>query len=266
MNIFKSAAIHRKKPEQPNSGRRSFIWKVGAGISAVLSTAVPGIARTGTETDMNLRTKVNRLSNQVEHLESEKEIRILHQTYENLLNNGMYEEVESMFTDDAEVIFNGGVFRKKEGIRRLYCGYFSFGLTGKKMDAAPGFELDDEQHHDVVKVSGDFLSAEALFTYSIQVGSPMSSDSLLVKMARLQGGGVMKWWEGGTYGVSYKKEISSGSWKIKKLEYKALSRADYRPGRPYAKPISVPGFLKIYPQDPTGPDKLVTANNELLKG
>jgi len=79
-------------------------------------------------------------------------------------------------------------------------------------------------------------------------------------MARLHGEGIMKWWEGGTYEVSYVKGIRDGDWKIKRLEYRVLSCSDYKPGKSHARPISVPLFSKVYPDDPSGPD--ILTNND----
>lgn len=258
MTILKSTSKSGKNPKMLNRGRRSFIWKAGAGMSAVLAAAVPGMARARSGNDTSLKRKVNGLSKQVVLLEDQSAIRSLHRTYENLLDSGSYKEAVSLFTDDAEVIFNGGVFKgKNNGIRRLYEEHFSYGLTGRRIDQAPGSELNIIQQEDVLEVSGDGKTAKAQFKYSIQVGAPIVSDSSLVKMARLHGEGIMKWWEGGTYGVSYIKDVKDGSWKIKKLEYNVLSRADYRPGKSYAKPIDIPLFSRTYPEDAAGPDRLV---------
>ncbi|MFC1495307.1 nuclear transport factor 2 family protein [Thermodesulfobacteriota bacterium] len=255
MNTLKSKSNIQ---EEADRGRRSFIWKVGAGMSAVLAAAVPGMAKTRSGNDTGLKRKVNGLSKQVVMLEDQSTIHSLHRTYESLLDSGSYKEAVSLFTDDAEVIFNGGVFKgRNNGIRRLYEEQFSYGLTGKRIDQAPGFELNTTQQEDVLEVSGDGKTAKAQFKYSIQVGAPIVSDSSLVKMARLQGEGIMKWWEGGTYEVSYIKNIKNGSWKIKKLEYNVLSRADYRSGKSFAKPIDISLFSKTYPEDPAGPDRLV---------
>jgi SnoaL-like domain len=106
------------------------------------------------------------------------------------------------------------------------------------MEPAPGFELAAEQQQEKVEVSPDRLSAKAVFPYSIQVGMPIESESSLASMARLHGEGVRTWWEGGVYDVSYIKD-ADGRWKIGRLEYRTLSRADYRAGRSYARPISV---------------------------
>jgi hypothetical protein len=259
MDILKSASKPNGSPEQPNTGRRSFMWKIGAAMSAVLAIAAPGMSRPRINRHTDLKARVNQLSNQLGILDDKNAIRKLHQTYETCLNNRMYEEVVNLFTDNGEVIFNGGVFKgRNRGVRRLYCDHFSSGLTGKRIEPAPGFQPDTEQQQDMVEVSPDRRSAMARFTYSIQVGTPLKSDLQLVKMARLQGEGIMKWWEGGVYEVSYVKEPKDGNWRIKRLEYRALSKADYKPGRSYAKPISVSPFSKVYPEDQAGPDRLIT--------
>jgi hypothetical protein len=203
-----------------------------------------------------LNGEVDRLANRVGRLEDANRIRNLHRAYESCLDQGMYAEVVGMFADDAEVVFNGGVFEGKDkGIRRLFSDHFSQGWTGKKIEPAPGFELDPEQLQDRVEVAPDRKSATARFPFSMQVGTPLVSDLPLLEMARLQGQGIRQWWEGGTHDIHFVK--AGEAWKIKKLEYKALSKADYRPGRSYAKPISVELFSAVYPENPTGPDKLI---------
>jgi carotenoid cleavage dioxygenase len=266
MNTLKPASKPDNSLKQPNTERRSFIWKIGAGMTAVLATAVPGIARTRINQDTGLKDQVHQLSNQLRIIEDENAIRNLHQAYEDYLNKGMYEDVVNLFTNDGEVVLNGGVFEgRKRGIRRLYSEQFRSGLTGRKIDPAPGFQPNIEQQQDKIEVATDRKSAKAQFTYSIQVGVPIVSDSQLVKMARLQGQGIMKWWEGGVYEVSYVKDTKDGSWKIKKLEHRVLSKADYRPGKSCARPIFTPPLSKRYPEDPTGPDRLIAATQRLRK-
>ncbi len=257
MNIRKPSSKPNPITEQPDTGRRSFMWKIGTAMSAVLASALPSMARSRVNQETGLKTQVDQLSSRLGILEDAEKIRKLHRTYETYLNNGMYEEVVNMFTNDGQVVFNGGVFTgKKKGIRRLYCDHFKSGLTGKKIDPPPGFQTDTDQQQDNIEVSPDQKSARARFSYSIQVGTPIISDSQLVKMARLQGEGIIKWWEGGIYEVSYVKDINEGAWKIIKIEYGVMSKADYRPGRSYARPIPVPLFSKTYPEDPAGPDRL----------
>ena len=260
MNCLKIMSKPSGIPDQPNTRRRSFMWKIGAAIPALLASAVPGRSDPGINQDAGLKNRIDRLSNRLGILEDENAIRRLHRTYEDLLNNGNYEEVINLFTDDGEAIFNGGIFKGKfGGVRRLYNERFRSGLAGRKIEPAPGFQPDNDQQQDIVKVAADRKTANARFSFSIQIGTPIISDSQLVKMARLHGEGIMKWWECGTYEVSYVKGIRDAVWKIKRLEYRVLSKADYRPGKLLAKPISVPLFSKVYPEDPAGPDVFIEA-------
>jgi len=235
--------------------RRSFISKIGAGVSGALaSTAAFGIGKAEASTTDNpsLRAAL---------LEEEKALNKFHQAFEQSMDKGLHEEVIGMFSDDAEVVFNGGVFKSRShGVSRLYRDRFSAGKTGRRMEPAPGFELTADQLRDRVpdnvKVSPDLRSAVAVFPYSIQVGMPFETETSLAAMARLHGEGVWTWWEGGVYRVNYRKDVA-GHWKISRLEYDTLSRADYRSGKSYAQPISVSRFATRFPADPLGPDDLV---------
>jgi carotenoid cleavage dioxygenase len=238
-----------------NDGRRSFIRKTGAALSAVVASAAAGFSKPAANPGEGLKDQIGSLSSRVGKLEDADRVRRLHRAYESLLDRGIYEDVAAMFANDAEVVYNGGLFQTKEGIRRLYCGHFAPGLTGKKIEPAPGFEPDPAQQPDSVEVSEDRKTATGRFPYSIQVGAPMTGDSSLVKMARLQGEGIVKWWESGTCEASYVKV--GESWKIQRLEYRAAAKADYRPGRAYARPIDVEAFKSVFPGNPTGPDRLV---------
>ena len=231
------------------NSRRSFIWTMGAGASAVLaSTAVMAAGKTATAADPSLQLAL---------LREEKALREVHQAFEQALDQALQEEVIGMFADDAEVVFNGGRFtQRNRGVTRLYRDRFQTGNCGRRMEPAPGFELAANQQRASVEVSADLKSAEAVFPYSIQVGAPLESDSSLVAMARLHGEGVRTWWEGGVYQVAYRKD-AAGSWRIARLEYHTLARADYRPGKSYARPISVARMAMRYPEDPQGPDDLV---------
>ncbi|NLD36235.1 MAG: SnoaL-like domain-containing protein [Desulfatiglans sp.] len=247
-----------KSIDQPNAGRRSFIWKAGAAVSALLATAVPAVAVPLFKKDKGMESEMERLNNRVRIFEDEKSVHDLYHTYESLLDRGAYETLVELFSNDGEVIFNSGVYTGKEtGLRRLYCGLFRSGMTGKRISPAPGFENACESDQDQVQVSGDRGSAKAQFSYSMQIGAPLASDSVLVSMARLQGGGVMRWWEGGTCHISCIKDALNGAWKIKRLEYQAVAKTDYRPGKTYSMPVSSVPFSKVYPGEPNGPDKIL---------
>ena len=153
-----------------------------------------------------LNTEVDRLSHQLGILEDEKAIRTLHQTYETLLDSGKYEEVVGLFAEDAEVVFNGGVFKGKKRRVPALSRLLPSGLDRKEDRAGAGLRAGSEQQQEIIEVAADRLSARAQFPYSIQVGAPMAADSTLVKMARLHGEGIMKWCESGIYEISYAKD------------------------------------------------------------
>jgi hypothetical protein len=246
MEVLKSQSRSGNNTGKTNAGRRSFIRKTGVALSAVLAGSVAGISKTKTEED-----SANRLSAQLGILEDTNAVRRLYQGYESYLDQGMYEEVVNLFADDGEAHFNGGLFSGKDkGIRRLYMEHFSAGLTGKKIEPAPGHE------RETIEVATDRKSAKARFSFSMRVGTPLSPDSTLVQMARLQGQGIAHWWESGICESSYVKV--GNVWKIKKIEYRTTLQANQSLGWAHASPISVSPFSKAYPEHPTGPDKLVT--------
>lgn len=228
-----------------DNGRRAFFVKLGAGATALASTAVMAAPRGADDPAEKLAL-----------LEEERALRKLHETFERALDAGAYDEVVELFADDAQVVFNNGVFASRSGIGRLYRGRFREGKTGKRIEPAPGFGAELERQQERVEVSADRSSAEAVFRYSMQVGAPIETETSLAGMARLHGEGVRTWWEGGVYRVSYRKD-ADGRWKIGRLEYDTLARADYRPGRTYAEAIAVAPITTTYPHDPQGPDALV---------
>src|SRR5690606_15549741 len=128
-------------------GRRSFFLKVGAGASAALaSTAVMARRASDDADDAAVRAAL---------LEEERALRTLHQAFEQAIDKGRYDEVIELFAEDAQVTFNGGVFARRRGVSRLYRDRFWAGKTGKRMEPAPGFELDTDRQQDRVEVSAD---------------------------------------------------------------------------------------------------------------
>lgn len=228
------------------NNRRSFLQKLGVGISTALSSAAV-VAKPEIRNDLTAH---------VARLEAEQALRSLQRRYEEAMDAAQTDAVLGLFTDDAEVVFNGGIFNGRErGVSRLYRQHFAAGNTGKRMQQAPGFELTAAQQQEQLTVALDMHTATAVVPYSIQIGRPIESDTSLASMARAQGEGIRSWWEGGVYELSYAKD-AQGEWKIKRLVYNTLSRADYRAGRSYAKPITVPAFTTSFPDNAEGPDRL----------
>jgi len=249
MNILKHGKS--RTAQSAETSRRSFVWKMGVGASAALASTA-GMANAEAST-INMDNPALRAA----LLEEEKELSKFHQAFEQAMDKGLHEEVIGMFAGDGEVVFNGGVFKSRShGVSRLYRDRFPAGKTGRRMAPAPGYELTADQQRGSVEVTPDLQSAKAVFPYSIQVGMPFETETSLAAMARLHGEGVRTWWEGGVYRVDYRKDVA-GHWQIGRLEYATLSRADYRPGKSYAQPISVSRFATRFPEDQQGPDDLI---------
>lgn len=237
-----------------DNSRRSFVRRMGVGVSAALVSAAGSAGAAprvvdDPSSDLALRALL---------LEEEIVIRRLHRAFEDAQDKERHDDVIGMFAEDAEVLFNGGLFRRRDqGVSRLYRERFRAGKSGRRMEPAPGFELAAGQQQEGVQVSPDRRSAHAVFPYSIQVGMPFESETSLASMARLHGEGVRTWWEGGAYHVTYRKDAVSGRWTISRLEYRTLARADYRSGRTYAAPIAVAPLTTRFPVDQLGPDELI---------
>ncbi|MDX1563186.1 MAG: nuclear transport factor 2 family protein [Gammaproteobacteria bacterium] len=213
------------RADAADTNRRSFFLKLGAGASAALASTV-GLAKPATGDE----------GNEAARLKEEQALRKLHQSFEQALDEGRYDDVVDFFGDDAEVLFEKQRFSgRADGISRLFREQFAAGKSGARMEQAPGFEIAAEQRQDRVEVAPGLAAASAVFPYSIRVGKPLKSGSSLVSMAQLHGEGIRSWWEGGVYRVSYTKS-ADGGWQIARLEYDTLSRADYRSGRSYARP------------------------------
>jgi hypothetical protein len=250
MDTIKSTSEPDSISTQPNPERRSFIWKAGAALSAVVATA----AGCTSKREAELKEQVERMSNQLGILEDTNAIRKLHHAYGYYLDKCIYEEVVNLFADDSEVHFNGGIYiGKDKGVRRLYIDNFSQNFTGKKNGPIYGFLLDHIQLQDIVDVAPDRKTAKARFRCFMQAGAHETSQSALA--GRKQGRRPMQWWEGGIYENEYVKE--GNVWKIKVLDYRAIWHADYETGWSHTRPNYVPPPSKTYPEDPLGPDKLL---------
>jgi hypothetical protein len=228
---------------EKNTGRRSFIRKMGAVMTTgVVVSTVPTAAKSDERNDSGIEITVKELSERIAILEAEKNIVSLYHTYESLLNDGIYDKIPEMFVTDGEAVYNGGLFRGRDtGVHRFYNKLFRNGFTGKKTDLI----LDSKKGHSV-HLAKNQLSALASFPYAMQAGIPMISDSVLVRMARLHGGGINKWRENGVCELSLTRKSKEDVWMIKRLNYCTESRS-----------VSVPPFTEVFPADPSGPDTLV---------
>ncbi|WP_428334790.1 nuclear transport factor 2 family protein [Novosphingobium sp.] len=197
-----------------------------------------------------LEKSVETLSRRLQQREDELDVRKLQYLYGYLIDKCLYNETVDLFADDGEVRFFGGIWRGKEGARRLYVERFQKRFTHGTNGPIDGFLLDHPQIQDIVDIDpgGEFAYARA--RSMMQAGRHKDyTDPANPAL------GPRQWWEGGIYENTYQK--IDGIWRIKVLNYMPVWHADFDSGWMNTKPEYVPFPKVTYPQDPTGPDELI---------
>jgi len=191
-----------------------------------------------------LEATVEKLANQVGRLEDVNAIRRLQYTYGYLIDKCMYAETVDLFADDGEVRFMGGIYKGKEGVRRLYIGRFRKNFTNDYNGPVYGFLLDHPQMQMIIDVALDRKTAKLRGRSMMQAGRHESIT---------QGGALPRqWWEGGIYENEYVND--NGTWKIKVLDYNPLWHGMFEKGWAHQPANAYPFSAKTYPEDPLGPD------------
>ncbi|MHB0774245.1 nuclear transport factor 2 family protein [Halomonas sp. WWR20] len=200
-----------------------------------------------------MASQIDNLSQQVRLLEDHNEIRRLHHKYGYYLDKCLYDEVIDLLSKDSEVYFLNGIYKGKEGARRLYCGWFRDKFAEGTNGPSYGSLLEHMIAQDIVTVAPDGKTARGRFRCFMQGGtheqSPVEE--------------VPQFWEGGIYENTYVKE--NGVWKIQILNYNAFFNASFSEGwrntrTAYAEPM----LNTLYPDDPQGPDALRNSEDVVL--
>ncbi|KAL2682357.1 hypothetical protein Neosp_006807 [[Neocosmospora] mangrovei] len=210
-----------------------------------------------------LKRTVEVLRNEVTRLSDQEEIRKLQYKYGYYLDKCLYEEVVELFSTSPEayVQFLGGRYLTKEGVKRLYVDRFSKGFV-QRNGPVHGFLLDHPQMQGIVDVEygtrsdGTVALAKGRFRSLMQAGVHISQ-------AEKHPRGFCQWFEGGIYENEYVKE-ADGKWRILRLRYFPFWHGDVEDG--WSKKTSgfVPFPKKTFPEDPTGPDEVVSADQQML--
>jgi hypothetical protein len=192
---------------------------------------------------MTAEDKVAELEHRLGIVEDVLAIRNLQHAYGYYLDKCLYDEVVDLFDDDGEVIFIGGVYKGKKGAARLYAGRFRKNFANGKNGPSHGRLLEHPILQDIVHVSDDRSTAWARFRVLMQAGTHESV------------GPVRQWWEGGLYENIYTR--TDGTWKIKRLFYRAFWHGTFEDGWAHTPPDYVPNASVTYPDDPYGPDEIL---------
>ena len=189
-----------------------------------------------------LKTQIAELSHRAGVLEDIQAIRTLHFKYGYYMDRWLFAEIVDLFADDCVLYFLNGIFKGKQGARRMYGG--ATGLNGP----AFGVLTDHLQVQDVVDVAPDRMTAKGRFLCFLMGGVHESKPDPTPIPSQF--------WEGGVYENTYAKE--NGVWKIKVFNYNLAWQAEYDQGWAHSavKLLMVSPYTKTYPEDPRGPDAL----------
>ncbi len=207
-------------------------------------------------TDSDLSQTVEQLARRVATLEAQQAVRTLQHQYGYYLDKCLYAEVVDLFADDGEVLFCGGRYAGKEGVRRLYLGRFRKRFTADLNGPRFGFLLDHPQHQDVVTVAPDGRSAHGRFRSMMQAGLHDAAKETFPGTVSMD-----QWWEGGIYENEYVDD--GGVWKIKRLNYRPVWHGAFDEGWAHKEPAQM-FSSELFPEDPLGPDELVDGAYEFF--
>ena len=191
-----------------------------------------------------LKARIDRLEHELGVQQDVNALRKVQYTYGYFIDKTQYDEVVDLFAEDGEVCFLGGVYKGREGVKRLYIGRFRKTFTNDHNGPIYGWLLDHPQLQMIIDVAPDRKTAKVRGRSMMQAG-----------MHANVGGNTRQWWEGGIYENQYVRE--NGVWKLKLLNYNAHWHASFEHGWAYTKPDFIPMAKVCYPEDPLGPDVLM---------
>ncbi len=193
---------------------------------------------------MTLEERVAALERELGRLQDREAVRQLQFKYGYYMDKCLFGAVVDLFADDAQLYFMGGLFKGKEGARRLYGG--ASGLSGP----VDGLLFEHLIVQDIVDVADDRRTARGRFRTFMQGGVHESHPGKPPNIPAA-------FWEGGVYENEYVNE--GGIWRIALFNYRVVWQADYDKGwaRSPQDPLMVANYTRTYPDDPRGPDALV---------
>jgi hypothetical protein len=192
---------------------------------------------------MSLETEVAALRHELGRLQDVQAVRALQFKYGYYMDKCLFAAIVDLFADDAELHFMGGVFKGKEGARRLYGG--ASGLNGP----ADGLLFEHFIGQDIVEVAADRSTAKGRFRCFMLGGTHETHPDPPPNIPRA-------FWEGGLYENDYVKD--GDVWKIKRFDYRVVWQAEYEKGwsRSPLSPLMIPAYAQTFPENPRGPDEI----------
>ncbi len=191
----------------------------------------------------DLHEELRALRDRVGRLEDQQEVRALQFKYGYYMDKCLFSDIVELFAEDATLYFLNGIFRGKEGARRLYGG--GTGLNGP----ANGMLFEHIIAQDIVDVSPDGTRAWGRFRCFLQGGVHETRTDAPKHIPA-------QFWEAGIYENEYSKR--DGLWRIQVFNYRIVYQANYELGWAHSplSPLVVSRYTDVYPHNPRGPDEL----------
>jgi SnoaL-like domain len=183
--------------------------------------------------------RIRALDRLVTHLEDVESIKRLQFVYGYYQDKFFVDRVVDLFSDNATADYEGGKYVGKESIRRLFLGRFTMPEAQMKQGPQYGLINDHYQMQNIVDVASDGKTAKARFRDLITKGVYGREQSF----------------SAGIYENDYVKE--NGIWKISSMVYCEQWHQPYKVNlHDVPLPSYPPHWPKLYPEDPSGPDRI----------
>ncbi|WP_298670606.1 nuclear transport factor 2 family protein [uncultured Sphingomonas sp.] len=181
-----------------------------AGRSALIAAAMVAVTGAPAATAQTAaERKLAALETRVERLEDRAAIENLTRAYGYYVDKQIWNEIADLFSDNARVEIAGrGVYRGKEGVRRLFLQSMGGGQIGLR----PGGLFNHMILQGVTDIAPDGKTAKGRWRAFVQIGQH--------KMFGI--------WSEGTYENQYVKE--NGVWKFSDMHFYATFYAPYEQG------------------------------------
>ena len=194
----------------------------------------------------NMQWQIEQLRHELGIQEDVHAVRTLQFKYGYYMDMCLFSEIAELFADDCEINFMGGVFKGKEGARRMYGG--ASGMNGP----LDGLLFSHVIAQDIVSVAPDRKTAKGRFRTFMQGGVHKTAKNPPPRIPS-------QFWESGIYENEYVRD--RGIWKFKIFDYRIIYQANYAEGRANTpdEPLMVTNHEKTYPENPRGPDEVKSA-------
>lgn len=191
-----------------------------------------------------LERQLASLSQEVTLLRDVQAIRTLHFTYGYCMDKWLFKEIVDLFAEDCELRFLNGIWRGKEGAKRLYS--WTEGAYGPR----DGMLAEHVIGQDIVHVAPDRSRAWGRFRAFLQIG-PHEKHAKDFPPSFAE-----TFWEAGVHENEY--VLEDGVWKIALFNYRLAFQAPYEGGWAVSPdhPIMITPWTGTFPDVPNGPDEL----------